>query len=52
MAVVGIGLRGVITWRNCDESRREAADKLLIKPTGGPGRRPRPTDISGKRQSL
>ena len=49
--MVGVGLGGVTTWRNCDESRREA-DKLLIKPTGGSGRRPRPADISGARQPL
>ncbi|GAA5210894.1 hypothetical protein GCM10023323_40320 [Streptomyces thinghirensis] len=30
-------------WRNCDESRRETAEKLLIKPTGGPGARVRQT---------
>jgi hypothetical protein len=47
----GVGLGGVTAWRNCDESRRKA-DKLLIKPTGGPGRRPDPADISGKRQPL
>ena len=47
----GVGLGRVTTWRNCDESRRKA-DKLLIKPTGGPGRRPRPADISGERQPL
>ena len=29
--VVGVGLGGVTTWRNCDESRHEMADKLLIK---------------------
>ncbi|MFE0358677.1 hypothetical protein ACFW2I_35090 [Streptomyces nigra] len=44
----GVGLGGVTTWRNCDESRRKA-DKLLIKPTGGPCRRPRPDNISGER---
>ncbi|KPI33195.1 hypothetical protein OV450_6688 [Actinobacteria bacterium OV450] len=50
-AVVGVGLGGVTAWRNCDESRRKA-DKLLIKPTGGPGRRRCPADISGERQPL
>lgn len=52
MAVVGVGLGGVTAWRNCDESHRDTADKLLIKPTGGPGRRPRPADISAERQPL
>ncbi len=50
-AVVGVGLDGVTAWRNCDESRRKA-DKLLIKPTGGPGRRRCPADISEERQPL
>lgn len=29
-------LGGSTRWQNCDESRPVEADKLLIKPTGGP----------------
>ncbi|MFE5827703.1 hypothetical protein ACFQ7B_38960 [Streptomyces erythrochromogenes] len=39
----GVGLGGVTTRQNCDESRQKV-DKLLVKPTGGPGQRPHPAD--------
>jgi hypothetical protein len=45
--VVGVGLGGITAWQNCDESRRRAADKLLIKPTKvGQADAGTPADIS------
>ncbi|MCO5972417.1 hypothetical protein [Actinoallomurus soli] len=45
--VVGVGLGEITAWQNCDESRRWAADKLLIKPTKvGQADAGTPADIS------
>jgi hypothetical protein len=50
--VVGVGLGGITAWQNCDESRRWAADKLLIKPTKvGQADVGTPTDISAHKAS-